>query len=108
MKENRQQARVYYSTSIKLRIGPDREQEGETVNISTGGVFIKTDPLLDFGQRLTLIITIPGAKGASEIPCIVRWVKPGQGIGLQFESLRPIEMWAINRLKRTLNLKEVD
>jgi hypothetical protein len=36
------------------------------------------------------------------IPCVVRWVKPGEGVGLQFEQLRAIEVWALGRLLRGL------
>lgn len=76
----------------------DCSQPGSTINISRGGVFVRTEPLPTFGDRLVLLVELPGIPERCSIPCVVRWVKPGEGVGLQFETLRAIEVWALNRL----------
>ena len=44
--------------------------------------------------------------GARRDPCallaVVRWSQIGEGFGAQFESLRAVEVWALNRLLRNL------
>ncbi len=80
----------------------DQSQPGRSLNISAGGIFIDTAPLPEFGTKLTLHIKLPGIADKCKIPCIVRWRKEGDGAGLQFEGLRPIEVWALNKLVKSL------
>jgi len=75
---------------------------GTTVNISQGGVFVVTAPTPPFGDKVVLRIDLPGVPSRCEIACIVRWSKEGDGVGLQFETLRAIEVWALNKLLKTL------
>ena len=91
--------RVDYDIDCELR-GQYAVQRGRSVNISAGGAFVATDPLIPIGTRLELALHLPGVPDLSRIPCIVRWSKWGKGIGLQFERLRPIEVWALNKLVR--------
>jgi hypothetical protein len=101
MTNQRQHTRYFYSTAIEFTVGGER-QTGQTINISRGGVFVATDPVPSFGAKLTLHIALPGVPGDCDIPCVVRWSKAGEGVGLQFEQLRPIEVWALNKLLRGL------
>jgi hypothetical protein len=74
-------------------------QAGTTINISQGGVLLKTSPVPDFNDKVILKIELPGVKSISEIASIVRW-RTDQELGLQFETLRPLEVWALNKLCR--------
>jgi len=101
MNQKRQHTRLDFGTALEIHFG-DRSQPGRSLNISTGGIFIDTAPLPEFGDRLTLHIKLPGIADMCGIPCIVRWKKDGEGAGLQFEKLRPIEVWALNKLVKSL------
>ncbi|MDJ0766209.1 MAG: PilZ domain-containing protein [Myxococcota bacterium] len=103
MEDKRTHSRVYYHASIELETSDDAKMGGELVNISTGGAFVKISTPPSFGTKVRLIIDLPSVPDRCKIPCIVRWIKQDSGAGLQFEQLRPIEVWAINRLKRTVN-----
>ncbi len=99
MNDNRKHARHDCDFEVEIAVG-DEIQPGRAVNISRGGIFVRTDPAPDFGARVRLVMQLQGVPGRSEIPCVVRWRKPGEGIGLQFETLRAIEVWALNKLLR--------
>ena len=101
MNQQRQHTRKDYRTSVQLQ-HDDNSHPGTTVNISQGGVFVITDFVPPFGAKLMLEISIPGAGDLCRIPCIVRWSKQDEGVGLQFEQLRAIEVWAINKLLKSL------
>jgi Tfp pilus assembly protein PilZ len=101
---NQTQQRQYLRFDVKIDVQieyDDTIQPGTTVNMSQGGALISTSPTVDFGKRIILEIILPGIKEKCRIPSIVRWSKEGEGIGIQFESLRAIEVWAINRLKNS-------
>ena len=101
MTEKRIFSRIAFTEEVEITIEGDSSQPGNLVNISRGGCFVQTDPVPGFGSRVTLYINLPGIPERCEIPCIVRWVKENEGSGLQFEHLRPIEVWALNRLLRS-------
>ena len=100
MQQNRCHARLNFEEPIEL-LFDNAPQHGTTRNISHGGIFIITNPLPEYGEKCILKIQLPGVKEISEISCIVRW-KKGNGIGLQFENLRAIEVWALSKLINTL------
>lgn len=99
MTNNRKHARLDFAVPVEIVVD-GRSQPGQSVNISRGGIFISTDPLPEFGTRLRLDIRLPGLPEPCSIPCVVRWANTGEGVGLQFELLRAIEVWALGRLLR--------
>ncbi len=101
MNQKRQHTRLDFEAAIELVVGDDTIP-GRTVNVSQGGIFVMSEPTPAFGEKLVLKIDLPGVPKKCEIPCIVRWSKPGAGAGLQFEQLRAIEAWALNKLVATL------
>ena len=101
MNQQRQHTRKHFSSDVELHHDGNVTQ-GRSINISQGGIFVDTDLLPPLGSKLVLKMRIPGAGDDCEIPCIVRWVKEGEGLGLQFEQLRAIEMWALNKLIKSL------
>jgi len=102
MTNKRQHARLDYDLAVELTIDGER-RPGRTVNISRGGILVSIDETPEFGAKATLHIDLPGVPKTCDIPCIVRWSKPDGGAGLQFEQLRPIEVWALNKLLSSLD-----
>jgi hypothetical protein len=96
----RDHPRAEFVIDVELALDVTR-RSGRTVNISLGGAFVHAEPAPPVGERVTLIIRLPGVPDLCGIPCVVRWSKLDQGVGLQFESLRPIEVWAINNIMRS-------
>ena len=100
--QKRRFTRVDYEHDLEISID-EKQIKGRTVNISPGGAFVIMDEEPELGVKLTIALQLPGVNKVSEIPCIVRWSKPGQGIGIQFERLRAIEIWALNKIIREAN-----
>jgi uncharacterized protein (TIGR02266 family) len=73
--------------------------EHETVshNISLGGMYLLTDVQLKYGSQVKLRFRLPTLKEDTECEGVVRWVKD-DGIGVQFASLRALEVWGLNQL----------
>jgi hypothetical protein len=89
-----------FETEVELDLG-QTALAGRTADISQGGAFVVVDPVPSVGTRLDLLIGLPGVPDTCRIPSIVRWAQVDRGLGLQFERLRPIEVWAINRILRS-------
>lgn len=79
---------------------------GLTQNISTGGLFVATDTLRKVGERVTLRLMLPHARGPLTIDAEVRWIREASarlkrdgapGMGLQFLDLEPQAATAIDR-----------
>ena len=99
MNQPRRHIRIDFVQEIKVAIG-DAIHDGQTRNISRGGIFVQTDGMAKFGDKVELTLRLPGVPGECVIPCIVRWAMEGKGLGVQFQSLRAIETWALNKLIR--------
>jgi hypothetical protein len=93
--------RVDFEADAVLELEGSR-RPGRTQNLSLGGAFVCAALPLPIGSEIVLHIDLPGTPDRSAIPCIVRWVRSGVGIGLQFERLRPIEVWAICQIVRVV------
>ena len=100
MSNQRSQPRIAFEAEVELVLENGDKQKGRLTNISSGGTFVLTAPPPPFGTKVNLLVHLPGIPDRCAIPCIVRWTKGDDGAGLQFEHLRALEMWAINRLKR--------
>jgi Tfp pilus assembly protein PilZ len=101
MMNKREHARLTYETPITVTADGAAET-GASINISRGGLCVKTSRSYPFGAKVVLGITLPGVPQTCQIPCIVRWVSPDNAVGLQFENLRAIEAWAMNKLMHSL------
>ncbi len=75
----------------------DREIKGRTINLSLGGLFMKVEEPLPFGVQAKVRLPLPALKEPALVPVTVRWVTP-EGCGVQFGSLRALEVWALNQL----------
>ena len=69
----------------------------EARDISHGGISIAPIDEIPFGASVLVIFRLATLDEESEIVATVRWKKP-DGLGLQFGSLRALDVWALNRL----------
>ena len=49
-----------------------------------GGAFIASSELQDVGSALTLELRLPTSEQTFALPAVVRWARPGEGMGVQF------------------------
>ncbi len=84
-----------------LVVDEEREITGTATNISLGGLFIVTDESLPYGMALKVRFRVTKLKEDALVDVVVRWVKP-TGIGVQFGSLRALEVWALNQYFKDL------
>jgi c-di-GMP-binding flagellar brake protein YcgR len=104
MDQKRQYVRVDFHADVEILVGGN-SQHGRTVNISQGGILVETTPLPKLDDKVVIRMDLPGVAARSEIACIVRWAKEPEGVGLQFENLRAIEVWALNKLLKSIQPK---
>jgi uncharacterized protein (TIGR02266 family) len=76
-----------------------REIEARCTNISQGGMFIQTETIT-IGENVTVVFSLPGIPKPIEAESRVCWSERDDrmGIGVQFNGLRAIEVWAVNQL----------
>lgn len=74
-------------------------------NVSLGGMFLCIDESLPLATSVTVRFEVPGSGVAVETESVVRWHKP-EGFGVQFQSLRAREVWALNRWFSKLSVDE--
>jgi Tfp pilus assembly protein PilZ len=95
--------RAYHRAPVDMAVtivtADGQEQYGQAVNISQGGMFIQTIPVA-VGEQVSLAFYLPDLENAVQTVAIVRWNEEqgAQGIGVQFEPLRAMEVWAINKI----------
>ena len=82
-------------------ISGEGELYGRTVNLSLGGMLLQIDPPLGYGERVTVRFRLPALAVDTEVEAIVRWSGGSQN-GLQFGSMRARDVWALNRLFKTM------
>ena len=75
----------------------NEERDGVTRNMSLGGMYVVTADPPPFGASVFVRFRLPGLKEESRVKGQVRWID-GEGMGVQFEALRAIEVWALNQL----------
>lgn len=95
MQENRQHPRK----SIDLPVAFQREG-GERVaascrDISLGGAFIETAAPAAYGSPVTVFLALPGLRDEAALAGTVRWVKKGEGMGVQFAVMGARETHAL-------------
>ena len=83
---------------VVLTVG-DRSIRGTTRNVSLGGFLLDLPESVAYGTTGKVRVRFPALKDEAELPVTVRWVGKGD-IGVQFGSLRALEVWAINQLMK--------
>ncbi len=71
------------------------------VNLSVGGALVRT-PRLPMGQRVHISFRVPTAESAISIGAVVRW-STDASVGLQFDGLRPKDVWALSKYLESLS-----
>jgi uncharacterized protein (TIGR02266 family) len=87
--------RVVLGSPINYRFG-NTIAAALTLNISRGGVAIRTTSPLDPGTRVRLRFRLPGAKREIEAEARVAWSDQRVGMGLQFEKVDPANQTAVD------------
>jgi Tfp pilus assembly protein PilZ len=77
--------------------------QGETYscvseNASLGGLFLRIEDPIPFGAVVQVSFELPDLPSPVVVDAHVRWVQAGVGIGIQFQSLRAREVWALQKL----------
>jgi uncharacterized protein (TIGR02266 family) len=67
-----------------------------TLNLSRGGIAIRTTSPLENGTKVRLRFRLPGSKREIEGESLVAWSVSRNGMGLQFEKVDPIDQSAID------------
>lgn len=79
----------------------DRVRSADSVEVSSGGIFLRTPEPLPEGAHLTLRLELPGGPGMTVLGRVVRTVKGGvvrvAGMGVRFLDLLPSQRQAIQR-----------
>ena len=68
---------------------------GEANDLSLSGLFIATHRPAPFGSNVAIRITLPGQDRELLLPGVVRWVRVGKGMGVQFGLLGARDTHAI-------------
>ena len=83
---------------VTLTVG-GRSASGTTVNIGLGGVFILAAIDAPFDTLVELSLELPQPRMTVEAKGRVMWSRAtgerADGIGIAFESLRPIDVWGL-------------
>ena len=72
-----------------------------TLNVSLGGMYLLSDVQMPYGTAVKVTFRLPALKEDTVCEGVVRWNKP-DGFGVQFGSLRAIEVWGFHQLFKTL------
>ena len=102
MNVQRKHERYAYELDVAIVFEDGEKHDARMINFSLGGAFVTIDPQPRFGSKIKLLIDLPGVPERCEISSFVRWTREGEGIGIQFEYTRPIEVWALSKLIRRI------
>jgi hypothetical protein len=78
-----------------------RAISAKAANISLGGMYLVMAEQVPYGSEVKIRFRLPALKEDTESLTTVRWNKP-DGIGVQFGSLRALEVWGLNQLFKSL------
>ena len=95
MPDNRR-TRNRHDVSIPAKLIIDGTSNDCTMlNLSLGGTLVASNSKFTMGQRVRIEFVVPHVNHAIEVGGIVRWSNT-DGVGLQFDSLRARDVWALN------------
>ena len=94
MQENRKHPRKELRPPVSYQVGEGPRVNAVCHDLSLGGMFIETPTPAGFNAKVDVFIQLPGMKGETKIPCVVRWTKP-DGMGVQFGMMGAKETHAL-------------
>lgn len=100
MSGRRVHERYPYQVDVVVVLGSE-ELRAVTDNLSMGGMHLVGEPHPPFGAEVELRFRLPKMKADTVCAGTVRWSRP-DGYGVQFGSLRAIDVWGLNALLKTL------
>jgi PilZ domain. len=91
---------------VNVEVGMQTESNfytGLTQDLSGGGVFVATNQIRQIGDRIKVLLTLPGQQETFEILAEVRWVRSttfsrnveDPGMGLRFLQMSPLAKKAV-------------
>jgi c-di-GMP-binding flagellar brake protein YcgR len=102
-----QEKRVHDRTDFVLPLRVEfagKALEGETINISVGGVRVSLPEELPFGTKVKIRVVLPTLGEETVLDAEVRWCQKDPSgwflLGFQFLRVRARETWALNQLAR--------
>ena len=98
-----QEKRAYSRKTIDVEVSCEREggavASGRSKDISLGGMFILSEDVPKFGEKVTVVLTLPNASGELRLPGVVRWSdKEASGFGVQFGLMGARETHALAKM----------
>ena len=95
--ENRRTS-ARHPVDLPCTLRAEASHDARIVNLSVGGALL-AHPRLPMGARVHLAFTVMGEPIATG--AVVRWSSDGE-VGVQFDGLRPKEVWALSRYFESL------
>jgi hypothetical protein len=101
MADKRKHVRCEWEAEIEIEWSGEM-RGGRTRNVSVGGLYVMMADPPPSGVTVLIHVRFPDIPEGCVLPSVVRWSQPGEGFGAQFENLRAVEVWALNRLLHSL------
>ena len=101
MPDNRRTAtRHHVDLPCTLTVATTAPAELVLVNLSIGGALIRR-PRLPLGARVDISFRVPTLEEAISTGAVVRWSTDDE-VGIQFDGLRPRDVWALSKYFESL------
>jgi hypothetical protein len=97
--ENRRTA-TRHAVDLPCTLRDGDEREIRLVNLSVGGAGL-AHLRMPMGHRVHLAFRVPSSEHAIEIGAVVRWSTDAE-VGVQFDGLRPKDVWALTKYFESL------
>lgn len=98
--DRREHFRVRYFADVEIEWGSSKLR-GRTADISLGGMLIEAHNPLWLGAEFLARLTL-GVNEPLEVGCVVRWIVPGVGMGVEFADLKPADQARLRQLIESL------
>jgi hypothetical protein len=70
-------------------------------NLSLGGAQVASSTRYAMGQKVSIVFRVPTIEESIDASATVRWAD-GTNVGVQFDGLRPREVWGLNQYFKQL------
>jgi hypothetical protein len=80
--------------------GGGQQQVSRVKTLSIGGLFVCGSSAPPLGMELKLVFEVPG--GVVQADAVVRNIVPGEGMGVEFTKMNPLDRMLLERLLKRL------